>query len=378
MFQALIAYMRRRLAKLGYQEVNAPQLLDTSLWETSGHWGWYRDAMFQATSAGPDIEDKRVFALKPMNCPGHVQIYKQGVKSYRDLPVRYAEFGAVHRYEPSGALHGLMRVRGFTQDDAHIFCTDAQMEAECLAINDLILSTYADFGFEEIVVKLSTRPEKRVGSDELWDRAEAVMTDVLARIEGESGGRVKTSINPGEGAFYGPKFEYVLRDAIGRDWQCGTTQVDFNLPERFDASYVEASSEKKAPVMIHRAICGSMERFLGILIEHFAGHFPLWLAPVQVVVATITEQADAYAQEVVAAARAAGLRVEADLRNEKINYKVREHSLAKVPVLLVLGKREAEERRVSIRRLGSRDQEAAGLDEALAAVQAEAVPPDLR
>jgi threonyl-tRNA synthetase len=378
MFQALIAYMRRRLAKLGYQEVNAPQLLDTSLWETSGHWGWYRDAMFQATSAGPDIEDKRVFALKPMNCPGHVQIYKQGVKSYRDLPVRYAEFGAVHRYEPSGALHGLMRVRGFTQDDAHIFCTDAQMEAECLAINDLILSTYADFGFEEIVVKLSTRPEKRVGSDELWDRAEAVMTDVLARIERESGGRVKTSINPGEGAFYGPKFEYVLRDAIGRDWQCGTTQVDFNLPERFDASYVEPSGEKKPPVMIHRAICGSMERFLGILIEHFAGHFPLWLAPVQVVVATITEQADAYAQEVVAAARAAGLRVEADLRNEKINYKVREHSLAKVPVLLVLGKREAEERRVSIRRLGSRDQEAAGLDEALAALQAEAVPPDLR
>jgi threonyl-tRNA synthetase len=378
MFQALIAYMRRRLAKLGYQEVNAPQLLDTSLWETSGHWGWYRDAMFQATSAGPDIEDKRVFALKPMNCPGHVQIYKQGVKSYRDLPVRYAEFGAVHRYEPSGALHGLMRVRGFTQDDAHIFCTDAQMEAECLAINDLILSTYAAFGFEEIVVKLSTRPEKRVGSDALWDRAEAVMTDVLARIERESGGRVKTAINPGEGAFYGPKFEYVLRDAIGRDWQCGTTQVDFNLPERFDASYVEASGEKKPPVMIHRAICGSMERFLGILIEHFAGHFPLWLAPVQVVVATITEQADEYAQEVVAAARAAGLRVEADLRNEKINYKVREHSLAKVPVLLVLGKREAEERRVSIRRLGSRDQEGAGLDDAIAALQAEAVPPDLR
>ncbi|HEV7873974.1 MAG TPA: threonine--tRNA ligase, partial [Enterovirga sp.] len=243
---------------------------------------------------------------------------------------------------------------------------------------DLILSTYADFGFEEIVVKLSTRPEKRVGSDELWDRAESVMEQVLSTIRQNSGGRVKTSINPGEGAFYGPKFEYVLRDAIGRDWQCGTTQVDFNLPERFDASYVEPSGEKKPPVMIHRAICGSMERFLGILIEHYAGHFPLWLAPVQVVVATITEQADAYAGEVVAAARAAGLRVEADLRNEKINYKVREHSLAKVPVLLVLGKREAEERRVSIRRLGSRDQEAAGLDEALAALQAEAVPPDLR
>src|SRR3954453_11814716 len=310
MFQALIAYMRRRLAKLGYQEVNAPQLLDTSLWETSGHWGWYRDAMFQATSAGPDIEDKRVFALKPMNCPGHVQIYKQGVKSYRDLPLRYAEFGAVHRYEPSGALHGLMRVRGFTQDDAHIFCTDEQMAAECLAINDLILSTYADFGFEEIVVKLSTRPEKRVGSDELWDRAESVMEEVLSTIRQNSGGRVKTAINPGEGAFYGPKFEYVLRDAIGRDWQCGTTQVDFNLPERFGAFYVDHDGQKKTPVMVHRAICGSMERFTGILIEHFAGHFPLWLAPTQVVVATITSEGDEYAMEVVRAARRAGLRVE--------------------------------------------------------------------
>ncbi len=378
MFQQLIAYMRRRLGRLGYQEVNAPQLLDTSLWETSGHWGWYRDAMFQASSAGPDIEDKRVFALKPMNCPGHVQIYKQGVKSYRDLPIRYAEFGAVHRYEPSGALHGLMRVRGFTQDDAHIFCTDAQMEAECLAINDLILSTYADFGFEEIVVKLSTRPEKRVGSDALWDRAEAVMTDVLGRIERESGGRVRTAVNPGEGAFYGPKFEYVLRDAIGRDWQCGTTQVDFNLPERFDASYVEASGDRRPPVMIHRAICGSMERFLGILIEHFAGHFPLWLAPVQVVVATITSDADPYAEEIVRLARNAGLRVEGDLRNEKINYKVREHSVAKVPVMLVVGRREAEERTVSIRRLGSRDQTSGTLDETLAALLGEATPPDLR
>ncbi len=378
MFQALIAYMRRRLGRLGYSEVNAPQLLDTSLWETSGHWGWYRDAMFQASSAGPEIEDKRVFALKPMNCPGHVQIYRQGVKSYRDLPVRYAEFGAVHRYEPSGALHGLMRVRGFTQDDAHIFCTDAQMEAECLAINDLILSTYADFGFGEIVVKLSTRPEKRVGSDALWDRAEAVMTDVLARIERESGGRVRTAINPGEGAFYGPKFEYVLRDAIGRDWQCGTTQVDFNLPERFDASYVEASGEKRPPVMIHRAICGSMERFIGILIEHYAGHFPLWLAPVQALVATITSDADGYAGEVAALARAAGLRVETDLRNEKINYKVREHSLAKVPVLLVVGRKEVEERRVSVRRLGSKDQTGTGLEDALAALAAEARPPDAR
>ena len=378
MFQALIAYMRRRLGRLGYQEVNAPQLLDTSLWETSGHWGWYREAMFMAMSAGEETEDKRVFALKPMNCPGHIQIFKQGVKSYRDLPTRYAEFGAVHRYEPSGALHGLMRVRGFTQDDAHVFCTDAQMAEECLKINDLILSTYADFGFEEVVVKLSTRPDKRVGSDALWDRAEAVMTNVLGTIAERSGGRVKTSVNPGEGAFYGPKFEYVLRDAIGRDWQCGTTQVDFNLPERFGATFVDSDGVKKEPVMIHRAICGSMERFLGILIEHYSGHFPLWLAPVQIVVATITQDADPYAAEVVDAARRAGLRVEADLRNEKINYKVREHSLAKVPVLLVLGRREAQERRVSVRRLGSPDQTGLGLDEALTALAAEAVPPDLR
>ncbi|WP_375457885.1 threonine--tRNA ligase [uncultured Enterovirga sp.] len=378
MFQALIAYMRRRLGKLDYQEVNAPQLLDASLWQTSGHWEWYRESMFMAQSAGDETEDKRVFALKPMNCPGHIQIFKQGVKSYRDLPTRYAEFGNVHRYEPSGALHGLMRVRGFTQDDAHVFCTDAQMAEECLKINDLILSTYADFGFEEVVVKLSTRPDKRVGSDDLWDRAEAVMREVLATIEEQSGGRVKTAINPGEGAFYGPKFEYVLRDAIGRDWQCGTTQVDFNLPERFGATFIDSDGAKKLPVMIHRAICGSMERFLGILIEHYSGHFPLWLAPVQVVVATITSDADPYAEEVVAAAKKAGLRVEADLRNEKINYKVREHSLAKVPVLLVLGRREAEERRVSIRRLGSKDQTGMSLDEALAALRDEAVPPDLR
>ena len=378
LFQSLIAYMRRRLDNVGYQEVNAPQLLDKSLWEISGHWGWYRDNMFAAQSAGEDTGDERVFALKPMNCPGHIQIFKQGVKSYRDLPVRYAEFGSVHRYEPSGALHGLMRVRGFTQDDAHIFCTDAQMADECLKINDLILATYADFGFEEIVVKLSTRPEKRVGSDELWDRAEAVMTQVLATIASSSGGRVKTEINPGEGAFYGPKFEYVLRDAIGRDWQCGTTQIDFNLPERFDASYVEASGERRPPVMIHRAICGSMERFLGILIEHYAGHFPLWMAPVQAVVATITSDADGYAREVVSACRAAGLRVVADLRNEKINYKVREHSLAKVPAMLVIGRREADERRVSVRRLGSKDQTNTGLEDAVAALQAEARPPDLR
>lgn len=376
-FQELIAYMRRRL-KADYKEVNAPQLLDKHLWEISGHWGWYRENMFMAKSAGEDTDDDRIFAIKPMNCPGHLQIFKHGLKSYRDLPMRLAEFGAVHRYEPSGALHGLMRVRGFTQDDAHIFCTDEQMAAECLKINDLILSTYADFGFDEIVVKLSTRPEKRVGSDELWDRAEEVMMRVLEQIEEQSGGRIKTGINPGEGAFYGPKFEYTLKDAIGRDWQCGTTQVDFNLPERFGAFFVDSDGEKKTPVMIHRAICGSMERFLGILIENHAGHFPLWLAPEQVMVCTITSDADDYAQEVVAALRAAGLRAEIDLRNEKINYKVREHSLAKTPVIFALGKKEGAERTVSIRRLGSQAQSVLPLDEAIAELTKEATPPDLR
>ncbi len=372
LFQSLIAYMRRRL-KGDYAEVNAPQILDKALWETSGHWDWYRENMFVTKT-----EDDRVFAIKPMNCPGHVQIFKHGLKSYRDLPLRLAEFGSVSRYEPSGALHGLMRVRAFTQDDAHVFCTEDQLAAECLKINDLILSTYADFGFDEIVVKLSTRPEKRVGSDALWDHAEEVMTRVLAQIEEQSGGRIKTAVNPGEGAFYGPKFEYVLRDAIGRDWQCGTTQVDFNLPERFGAFYVDADGQKKPPVMVHRAICGSMERFTGILIEHFAGHFPLWLAPVQVVVATITGEADAYAAKVVRALEKAGLRVDADLRNEKINYKVREHSLAKVPVLLALGKREAEEGTVSIRRLGSQQTRTLPLGEAVASFVEEATSPDRR
>ena len=376
-FQELIAYMRRRL-RGDYAEVNAPQILDKALWETSGHWGWYRENMFAAQSAGEEAEDKRWFALKPMNCPGHVQIFKHGLKSYRDLPLRMAEFGVVHRYEPSGAMHGLMRVRGFTQDDAHIFCTEDQLADECLKINDLILSTYADFGFDQIVVKLSTRPEKRVGSDALWDHAEDVMTRVLAQIEEQSAGRIRTAVNPGEGAFYGPKFEYVLRDAIGRDWQCGTTQVDFNLPERFGAFYIDADGARKPPVMVHRAICGSMERFTGILIEHFAGHFPLWIAPVQVVVATITGEADAYATTVIRALERAGLRVEADLRNEKINYKVREHSLAKVPVLLALGKREAEEGTVSIRRLGSQQTRTLPLAEAIAAFVDEATSPDRR
>jgi threonyl-tRNA synthetase len=379
MFQQLIQYMRRRLDKLGYDEVNAPQLLDKSLWETSGHWGWYKDSMFGATPAGEAVEDgERIYAIKPMNCPGHVQIFKHGLRSYRELPMRLAEFGAVHRYEPSGALLGLMRVRGFTQDDAHIFCTEAQMRDECLKINDLILSTYKDFGFEQIVVKLSTRPEKRVGSDAAWDRAEKIMGEVLEQIAAESGGKIKTAINPGEGAFYGPKFEYVLRDAIGRDWQCGTTQVDFNLPERFGAFYIGEDGNKHVPVMIHRAICGSMERYLGILIEHFAGHFPLWLAPLQAMVCTITSDADAYATEVLQQLKAAGLRADADLRNEKINYKVREHSVTKVPVILVVGKREMEEKAVNMRRLGSQEQKAMSLAEAVSSLKAEAVPPDLR
>src|SRR6476620_1655804 len=372
LFQELISYMRRRL-KGDYAEVNAPQILDKALWETSGHWGWYRESMFVTQT-----EDQRVFAIKPMNCPGHVQIFKHGLKSYRDLPVKLAEFGNVHRYEPSGALHGLMRVRAFTQDDAHIFCTEEQLAAECLKINDLILSTYADFGFDEIVVKLSTRPDKRVGTDEMWDHAEDVMHRVLTQIAAQSGNRIKTGINPGEGAFYGPKFEYVLRDAIGRDWQCGTTQVDFNLPERFGAFYIDADGSKKVPVMVHRAICGSMERFIGILIEHYAGNFPLWLAPVQAKVCTIVSDADAYAEEALAALKKAGLRAEADLRNEKINYKVREHSLAKVPVLLVVGKREAEEKTVSVRRMGVQQQQVMPLDKVVKVLADESVPPDVK
>jgi threonyl-tRNA synthetase len=377
-FQELIAYMRRRL-KGDYAEVNAPQVLDTALWETSGHWGWFRENMFMARPAGDDVDDSdRVYAIKPMNCPGHIQIFKHGLKSYRDLPMRLAEFGLVHRYEPSGALHGLLRVRAFTQDDAHVFCTDAQLAGECLKINELILSTYADFGFDEITVKLATRPEKRVGDDALWDHAEAVLGRLLEEIAAGSGGRIRTDVNPGEGTFYGPKLEYVLRDAIGRDWQCGTTQVDFNLPERFGAFYVAADGDKKRPAMIHRAICGSMERFLGILVENYAGHFPLWLAPVQVVVATITSDADDYAAKVHGQLTRAGLRAEIDLRNEKINYKVREHSLAKVPVIAVCGKREAEEGTVNLRRLGETDQKSLSLAAAVAALADEAVPPDVR
>ncbi|HJU32209.1 MAG TPA: threonine--tRNA ligase [Hyphomicrobiaceae bacterium] len=372
LFQNLINYMRRRQNAVGYREVNAPQILDKSLWETSGHWETFRENMFTTVT-----EDEREFAIKPMNCPGHIQIFKHGLRSYRELPYRVAEFGTVHRYEPSGALHGLMRVRGFTQDDAHVFCTEAQLADECYKMNDLILSIYRDFGFEQVVIKLSTRPEKRVGTDAAWDQAEAAMDAVLKRIAQEAGGKIKTGINPGEGAFYGPKFEYVLRDAIGRDWQCGTIQVDFNLPGRFGAFYIDADGEKKTPVMIHRAIFGSMERFAGILLENTAGHLPLWLAPVQAKVCTIVSDADAYAGEVGAALAAAGLRAEIDLRNEKINYKVREHSLAKVPVMLVVGKREAEERTVSMRRLGVQQQQVLPLADAVRLLAAEAMPPDL-
>ena len=370
LFQTLISYMRRRQSQLGYIEVNTPQVLDRALWETSGHWQTFRENMFITKT-----EDKRVFALKPMNCPGHVQIFKNGLKSYRDLPMKIAEFGIVHRYEPSGAIHGVMRVRAFTQDDAHIFCTEDQIMEESLKVNDLILSIYRDFGFEDIVIKLSTRPEKRVGSDGAWNRAEAALSRVLETLKGRG---AKTAINPGEGAFYGPKLEYILRDAIGREWQCGTTQVDFNMPGLFGAFYIGPDSEKTTPVMIHRAVFGSLERFTGILIEHYAGHLPLWLSPLQIIVATITKEADDYAYEAMAAARKTGLRVEGDLRNEKITYKVREHSLAKVPVLLVVGKKEAASRTVSIRRLGSPEQTQMTLDAAIKLLAAEATPPDLR
>jgi threonyl-tRNA synthetase len=373
LFQTLIGYMRRRLDREGYQEVNSPDMMEKHFWELSGHWENYGENMFTTV-----LPDERVFCCKPMNCPGHVQIYKHGLKSYRDLPLKIAEFGKVHRYEPSGALHGMLRVRHFTQDDAHIFITEDQIMEECLKINDLMLSIYNDFGFEDIFIKLSTRPEKRVGADELWDKAEKALQDVLDEVTKRSNGRVKTALQPGEGAFYGPKLEYVLKDAIGRDWQCGTTQVDFNLAGRLGAFYIDEHSEKKTPVMIHRAMFGSLERFTGILIENFAGHFPLWLAPLQIVVAPIVSDANDYALEVVEKLKAAGLRVESDLRNEKINYKVREHSLAKVPVILVVGKREAEEKKVSIRRLGSQDQTVMSLDEAIASLATEATPPDLR
>jgi threonyl-tRNA synthetase len=369
LFQALEQYIRRRQTEAGYVEVNSPQLMDSQLWVATGHMQAYGDLMFLTQKRE---DDERVYAIKPMNCPGHVQIFKNGLKSYRDLPLKLAEFGKVHRFEPSGALHGLMRVRAFTQDDAHVFITESQIAEEALEINDLILSIYEDFGFPDVHIKFSDRPDKRIGDDAIWDKAEAALMQAL-----EASKRPWT-LNKGEGAFYGPKLEYVLRDGIGRDWQCGTIQVDLNMPGRLGAFYIDEHSNKVTPVMLHRAMFGSLERFTGILIEHYAGHLPLWLCPLQAVVATITSDADDYARVAIEAARRAGLRVEGDLRNEKINYKVREHSLAKVPALLVVGKKEAAERTVSIRRFGKEDQQVLGLDAALAALADEAVPPDLR
>ena len=369
LYRTVEAYMRRRLEAGGYEEVKTPQLVDRALWEASGHWEKFRHHMFIATvEEEPDV----TLALKPMNCPCHVQIFNQGLRSYRELPWRMAEFGSCHRYEPSGALHGIMRVRAFTQDDAHIFCTEDQITAETVRFVALLSSIYQDLGFETFRVKFSDRPDTRAGTDAVWDEAEAA----LKRACAEAG--VDYELNPGEGAFYGPKLEFVLRDAIGRDWQCGTLQVDFVLPERLGAEYIGEDGARHRPVMLHRAILGSFERFLGILIEQYAGRFPLWLAPVQVVVAPIVSDANPYAEEVAALMRARGLTVTTDLRNEKINAKVREHSLAHVPVIAVVGRREAEQRQVSLRRLGSEGQEVMALDEAVAVLAAEGLAPDLR
>ena len=359
-------YMRRRLDAGGYGEVKTPQLVDRALWEASGHWEKFRENMFTA-----EAEDDRTLALKPMNCPCHVQIFRQGIKSYRDLPLRMAEFGSCHRNEPSGALHGIMRVRAFTQDDAHIFCTDDQITAESVRFCELLQSIYADFGFEDVRVKFSDRPEVRVGEDAVWDRAESALTDACDAAE------LETTLNPGEGAFYGPKLEFVLRDAIGRDWQCGTLQVDFVLPDRLGAEYVADDGERRRPVMLHRAILGSLERWIGIIIEQYSGRMPPWLAPIQIVVASITDGANDYAQQVVDAARDMGLRAESDLRNEKISYKVREHSVMKVPYILAVGGREAEAGTVALRRLGSNEQQVIDRDEALAMLRGESLPPDL-
>ena len=363
LYRTLVGYMRRRLTAAGYVEVNTPQLVDRSLWEASGHWEKFRENMFTVESDG------RVLALKPMNCPCHVQIFRHGLKSYRDLPLRMAEFGSCLRYEPSGALHGLMRVRGFTQDDAHIFCTEDQIDAESAAFCELALGIYSDFGFDDVEIRFADRPTVRAGSDEVWDRAEAAL-----RNAAEKAGVVYT-MNPGDGAFYGPKLDFYLRDTIGREWQCGTLQADFVLPERLDASYVGEDGERHRPVMLHRAILGSIERFTGILIEQYAGAFPLWLAPVQIAVATITNAADGYGAEVQAALDAAGLRSILDTGSDKIGYKVRQHSVAKVPVILAVGKREVADRSVMIRRLGSREQESLALDEAIARLAEEARSP---
>jgi threonyl-tRNA synthetase len=364
LWRTLEGYMRDRLFASGYVEVKTPQLIDRTLWEQSGHWEKFRENMFTVMA-----DEDKVLAVKPMNCPGHVQIFRQGLKSYRDLPLRMAEFGACHRNEPSGALHGIMRVRAFTQDDAHIFCSEDQITSESIAFCNLLLSVYKDLGFTDVRVKFSDRPAKRAGSDATWDKAEA---GLMAAVQAAG---LAFDLNPGEGAFYGPKLEFVLRDAIGRDWQCGTLQLDFVLPERLEASFIGEDGQRHRPVMLHRAIFGSLERFIGILVEHFAGRFPLWLAPLQVVVATITSDADAYASEVLSVLKRAGIRAEIDTRNEKINLKVREHSLQKVPVLVVVGKREAEERTVALRTLGGKDQEVLALDVAVNKLTGEARSP---
>jgi threonyl-tRNA synthetase len=365
LFQLLIDYMRARQEKAGYVEINTPELMDYSIWETSGHAEKFGENMFSATAG----DDGRKYAIKPMNCPGGVQVFKHGAYSYRQLPMRVAEFGKVHRYEPSGSLHGLLRVRAFTQDDAHIFCTEEQITEECVKTCKLVLDIYKDFGFEEVRVKFSDRPEKRIGSDEVWDKSEAALKEAINAMG------VEYTLNPGEGAFYGPKIEFVLRDAIGRDWQLGTIQIDLNLPERFGATYTGADGNKHHPVMIHRALFGSLERFTGILLEHHAGKLPLWLAPVQVVIAAITNDVDDYARKIYEKLKAAGIRVKLDLDSDKIGYKIRKHSLAKVPVIVALGKQEQEKGTVALRRLGSQEQELLELDKFIAKIKEEAAMP---
>ena len=364
LFQSLVSYMQKRQDDAGYEEINTPDIMDKSLWELSGHWEKFGDVMFTT-----EAKEKKVYALKPMNCPGGMQVYKQGIKSYRDLPLRIAEFGKVHRYEPSGALHGLMRVRAFTQDDAHIFCTENQITEECISVCNLILSIYKDFGFKNISIKFSDRPEKRVGSDDIWEKSEKALKKAI-----DASG-LSYSYNPGEGAFYGPKLEFVLRDAIGRDWQCGTLQVDLNLPERLSANYIGEDGSKHFPVMLHRALFGSLERFIGILLEHHAGKLPLWLAPIQIVIANITSSAESYAKEIFELFKQNSLRTELDTRNEKIGYKIREHSTAKIPILFIIGNKEMEEKTISIRRLGSDKTETLSIEDSLSKLLDEAKPP---
>ena len=365
LFQSLIDYMRKRQNNAGYLEINTPDILDRSLWEKSGHWEKFSEHMFTT-----EAKEERIYVIKPMNCPGGVQVYKQGLKSYRDLPLRISEFGKVHRYEPSGALHGLLRVRAFTQDDAHIFCTEKQITEECKKVCDLILSIYKDFGFENVRIKYSDRPEKRVGSDNVWDKSEEAL-----KIAVEATG-LPFSYNPGEGAFYGPKLEFILTDAIGRDWQCGTLQVDLNLPERMGAVFIDEDGQKKNPVMLHRALFGSLERFAGILIEHYAGRLPLWLAPLQAMITTITSDSDNYAKEILQQLRIEGLNAEMDLRNEKISYKIREHSTSKIPIIIIIGKKEVEQQTLSLRRLGSDTTETIDIKDALSLLKKEASSPN--